>query len=264
MLPEIRKASDKKDPAVFILYGPPKVGKTTLINSLDNNLILDLEEGTKYLNALSINIIGIKAPANESKESKEERLKDNKYYLAEAGKEIVEKKLKYDFITIDTATEFEEMMKPVALEMYKATPMGATFDGKDILDLARGAGYYYIREAYKEYIAKIKKLTPRLILIGHLKENIINKAGKEVTAKDLDLTGKLKTIACAGADAVGYIYRGEDSELRISFKTSDEVICGARPDHLKGKDIKIADYNKETNDLENINWSLIYPEMFNN
>lgn len=262
MLPQSRVLSVKKDPAVFIIYGPPKVGKTTLINSLNNNLIFDLEEGTKYLNSLSINIIGIKPPVNESKESKEERISKNRYYLVEAGREIVENKLRYDFITIDTATEFEEMLKPIALEMYKATPMGANFDGKDVLELARGAGYYWIREAFKEYIGKIRKLAPRLILIGHLKETVINKAGKEVSAKDLDLTGKLKTIACAGADAVGYIYRGENSELRISFKTSDEVTCGARPDHLKGQDIKIADYNSQTNDLENINWKLIYPELF--
>ena len=160
MLPEVRKASDKKDPAVFILYGPPKVGKTTLINSLDNNLILDLEEGTKYLNSLSINIIGIKPPANESVESKENRKTNNIYYLIEAGREIIEKKLKYDFITIDTATEFEEMLKEPALEIYKSTPMGGTFDGKDILDLPRGAGYYYIRVAYKEYIEKKSNCIP--------------------------------------------------------------------------------------------------------
>jgi len=264
MLPLDRKLLPIKDPKVLILYGPPKVGKTNLINTLDNNLILDLEEGTKFLNSLSVNIIGIKPPVEEEASKKEERIAEGKFYLVEIGREIVTTGKKYDFITLDTATEFEDMLNPVALELYKSTPMGSTSDVTDILDLPRGAGYYYIRVVFKEYIEKLKKLTPRLILIGHLKENIINKAGKGVSAKDLDLVGKLKTIACAGADAVGYVYRGNNSELRISFKTSDEITCGARPDHLKGQDIKIADYDSVSNELININWGLIYPDKFNN
>lgn len=263
MLPEGRKSRDENDPSVLILYGPPKVGKTTLINSLDNNLILDLENGTKYLDSLSINIIGIKPPASETEEKKNERVTNKSFYLTEVGKEIVTSGKIYDFITVDTVTEFEEMLKAIALENYKKLPMGATFDGKDILELARGAGYYYIREAYKEYIEKIKKLTKRLILIGHLKDTVINKGGKEVAAKELDLQGRLKIIACANADAVGYMYRGDNSELRINFKTSDEIVCGSRCNHLRGQDIKIADYDQTSNELINIDWKLVYPDVFN-
>lgn len=262
MLPEVRKASTINDPSLLIIYGPIKSGKTTLINSLDNNLILDLEKGTKYLNSLSVNIIGIVPPKKETEDNKKIRETKKEYYLTEIGKEIVTSGKKYDFITLDTVTMFEEMLKIPALDLYKSTSIGSTFEGNDILDLARGAGYYYIRKVYDEYIEKLKKLTPRLILIGHLKENIVNKGTKEVSSKEIDLVGKLKTIACANADAVGYLYRGENSEIRITFKSSEEIVCGSRCQHLKGQDIKIADYNKEINDLENINWSLIYPDMF--
>lgn len=260
-LPKDRKLGEQMDPGVAIFYGPPKVGKTTLIDKLDNNLILDLEKGTKYLNALSVNIIGIKTPSKEKEEDRKKREKENEYYLDEVGKAVMTAGRPYDYITLDTATEFEEMLKPVALEMYRNTPMGEGYDG-NILDLPRGAGYYWLREAFKLYIDKLKKLTPRLILIGHLKETVISKGGKEVNAKDLDLTGKIKTIACAGADAIGYVYRGENSELRINFKTADEITCGARCQHLRGQDIKIADYDAKTNELVNVNWALIYPDKF--
>lgn len=258
-LPKERKLIEQNDPSVLILYGPPKVGKTTLVDKLDNNLILDLERGTKYLNALSVNIIGIKIPKGESEVDKKAREEKNEYYLDEVGMAIVKAGKPYDYITLDTATELEEMLKVVALEMYQATPMGEGYKG-NILDLPRGSGYYWLREAFKLYIDKLKKLTSRLILIGHLKETVINKAGKEVNAKDLDLTGKIKTIACAGADAIGYVYRGDNSELRISFKTADEITCGARCGHLRGQDIKIADYDVNSNDLINVNWDLIYPD----
>lgn len=260
MLPEGREISVVNDPGVFILYGPPKVGKTTLINTLENNLILDFEDGTKYLDSMSIRIIGIKTPKDEKAEIKAERLKNKQYYLAEVGAELKKSDKKYDFLTVDTVTEFEDMLGPIALEMYKATPMGSSFEGTDVLTLERGSGYYYLRLAFKKYIDSLSKLSDRLILIGHLKDNIVSKAGKEVNAKDLDLTGKIKQIACKDADAVGYLYRGADNELRINFKSSDELTCGSRCKHLKGMDIKIADYDVAKNDLTNIDWSLIYPD----
>lgn len=260
MLPESRKISEVSDPGVLVLYGMPKTGKSTIVNALENNLILDLEKGTKYLNSLSVNIIGIKPPKEKEEELKA-RHERSEYYLTEVGKEIVTKNIKYDFITLDTVTEFEDMIVSIATDNYKASSMGGGFEGKSVLELARGAGYYWLREAYKEWIGKLMKLTPRLILIGHVKDAVANKAGKEVSAKDLDLTGKIRNIT-AGliADSIGYVYRGENSELRISFKTSEELMCGSRCKHLKGKDIKIADYDVTTNELVNIDWSLVYPD----
>ena len=57
---------------------------------------------------------------------------------------------------------------------------------------------------------------------------------KEVATKDLDLTGKIKSITCANADAIGYIYR-EDEQTMISFNSMDDVTAGSRCDHLKGQ-----------------------------
>ena len=86
----------------------------------------------------------------------------------------------------------------------------------------------------------------------------IEKKGKEVQAKDLDLTGKLKAITCSDADAIGYLYRGTDNELIINFQSSDEVTCGARPAHLKGQQITVAEYDEDKNDLKNVAWDKIY------
>ncbi len=58
--------------------------------------------------------------------------------------------------------------------------------------------------------------------------------GKEVAVKDLDLTGKIKQITCANADAVGYLYR-EDEKTMISFDSLDDITAGSRCEHLKGK-----------------------------
>ncbi len=63
---------------------------------------------------------------------------------------------------------------------------------------------------------------------------MLEKKGKEVAVKDLDLTGKIKQITCANADAVGYIYR-EDDETMVSFNSMDDITAGSRCHHLKGK-----------------------------
>ena len=42
------------NPRFMILYANPKVGKTSALAQLENNLIIDLEDGTKYVDALAV------------------------------------------------------------------------------------------------------------------------------------------------------------------------------------------------------------------
>lgn len=258
-LPTEKSVVVKTDPRLLIIYGPPKCGKTALISTLPNNLILDLEEGTEYVSALSVHIIGWKAPADEIPKTKVARIAQKRFYVTEIGQEILAQGRPYDFITVDTATELEDMVLPLALELYKETSMGKSYTGTDVRELPRGAGYYYLRLAFKDCINKIKKLANNIILIGHLKDTFLEKAGKEVQAKEIDLTGKIKTITCAGADAIGYLHWGDNGALLLNFKSSDELLCGSRCPHLKGKEIQIGTYNESTNLVEDVDWSLIYP-----
>lgn len=270
-IPTEKSITTRKDPRVMIVYSPPKVGKTTLFSTLPNNLILDLESGTDFVECMAMKIIGIVPPKNEDEEKKKNRIEvEKQYYLTEAGQAIVLAGKPYDFITVDTITILEDLVLPLANEKYRNSPMGANWgllpDKKtidptaDVKALARGAGYYYLRLAFDEILNKIYKLANNIILIGHMKNSIVDKNGEEVTSKELSLTGKIKEITCANADAIGYMYRGSNNELLISFKGSEEVLCGARPKHLRGKIIKIADYDEKIDSLINIQWDLIYPD----
>jgi hypothetical protein len=103
-----------------------------------------------------------------------------------------------------------------------------------VLSLPNGGGYLYLRIAYKKWIDRLNKLADHIILVGHLKDKQLEKKGKEVAVKDLDLTGKIKQITCANADAVGYIYR-EDDKTMISFNSLEDVTAGSRCAHLTGE-----------------------------
>ena len=105
-----------------------------------------------------------------------------------------------------------------------------------VLTLPHGAGYFYLRAAFKKYFGFIKQLAPRIIFVAHLRDKNINKEGKDVGVMGLNLTGKVRDIIASKSDAVGYVYRSADNNLRISFKTSENIQCGNRAEHLAGQE----------------------------
>ena len=222
-LPTTKVKAARKSPKNMVIYGAPKIGKTTALSQLDNCLIIDLENGSDMLDAL-------KVKANNFAE------------LSKIGKAIIEKGRPYKYIAIDTVTKLEEWCEDEGKKMYQATPQGKNFDNKNegisVLSLPNGGGYLYLRRAYKKWIDKLNLLANHVILVGHLKDKMLDKKGKEVSSKDLDLTGKIKQITCANSDAIGYIYR-EDGNTMISFNSKEDITAGSRCEHLKGQEMSL-------------------------
>ena len=235
VLPTKKVKKERVNPKRLIIYSKPKTGKTTAYAGLENNLILDLENGSEYVEALKMKI-------------------NNLQELLAAGKAIKEADKPYDYVTIDTVTALEEMVMPLALKLYKATSMGKNFDGENVITLANGAGYLYIRQAFFQVLDFIDTLAPTIILSGHIKDKVVDDDGEMVMAANIDLTGKMKSLICANADAIGYMYR-KGSKAMLSFKNNDEVTCGARPKHLRDQEIVLTEMNEEV--LES-NWDKIF------
>lgn len=231
ILPTQKIPAVSEDPRYLILYGLPKSGKTSCLAQLDNNLIIDLEGGTNFIDALAIQArtitdLGEIASAIRAKN-------------AEVGHNF------YKRITIDNATRLEDICMSYACTLYRKTELGKNWKGDDVTTLARGAGYKYLRDAVKKVIDMFKDLCDEFILVGHVKDSITDKDGEEVNAKEIDLVGKLGKIVCGMADAVGYVYR-KDNETHISFKSrGDGTIMEARARHIAGQDIVIATGNDD-------------------
>ena len=231
VLPTKKVPAVSSNPKYLILYGLPKAGKTSALAQLDNNLIIDLEGGSQFIDAMAVQArtitdLGEIAQAIRAKN-------------AEVGHNL------YKHITIDNATRLEDICMSYACTLYRKTELGKNWKGDDVTTLARGAGYKYLRDAVKKVIDMFKDLCDEFILVGHVKDSITDKDGQEVSAKEIDLVGKLGRIVCGMADAVGYVYRKEN-ETHISFKGGvGETIMEARAHHIAGRDVIIAKGNED-------------------
>lgn len=236
VLPTKKIKADRVNPKRLIIYSKPKTGKTSAFAGLENNLILDLENGADYVDALKVKISSLQE-------------------LLDAGKAIKEAGKPYTYVTIDTVTALEDMVMPLAIKLYKQTSMGKNYDGDNVLSLPNGAGYLYLRQAFFQVLDFIDTLAPHIILSGHIKDKQVDDKGEMVMAANIDLTGKIKSLICANADAIGYMFR-KGNQTILSFKTTEEVTCGARPEHLRNEEIVISEMNDKGELV--IHWDKVY------
>lgn len=217
-------------PKLLLIYGPPKVGKTTILSQLPGHLIIDTEDGTDYVTATKIKISDLRQ-------------------LNEASEAIIKAERPYKYVCIDTIDVIEQWAEAHATFSYKESTLGKSFGGKSVLELPQGGGYFWLRKSFLKYFDLIMSLSQNIILVGHIRDKFLEVNGKEVVAKDLDLTGKIKSIVCSRSDAIAHVYRDKEDKFWFSFVTRDSVNCGTRCNHLKGKQFVF-----ET-------WKEIYPDL---
>jgi hypothetical protein len=241
ILPTKRVKAQTQSPKNLIIFSKPKVGKSALLAGLDNCLLIDTEEGSDFLEAMRV-----KASSWED--------------IQKIGNAIKESNHKYDYIALDTITALETMCLPYAEVLYARQPIGKNWFKKDkdgnldvmsgknmygsIINLPNGQGYGYLRQAFFKIIDYVKTFSPRVILVGHVKDIVLDKDGSDVNSMELDLTGKIKRIISSQSDAIGYLYRKGNQNI-LSFKTADTVTCGARSQHLRNKEIVISEMDEE-------------------
>ncbi|MDO4465538.1 MAG: AAA family ATPase [Bacillota bacterium] len=134
-LPTSKTVKKTNNPKNLIMFGLPKSGKTTALSQLPGCLIIDLENGSDYVENAFV--------------TKAANYKDL-YKLARALSPVWngEKNDKYEphefkFVAIDTITSLEEMSLDLAAKRYSESPVGKNWmgTGQDILKLPMGAGY---------------------------------------------------------------------------------------------------------------------------
>lgn len=239
-LPTAPTPAQRNDPRLLLIYGPPKIGKSTILTQLPLSKYFVLSTDPRGWEFLS----GVYAQI------------DNMEQFVQYEQEIKKQNRPYDFVGIDTIDNLETWSEQEATKLYKASPIGKSFTGKSVLELPNGGGYMYLRSVFTNVITRLLDIAPQVIIVGHIRDKLIGQtSGQDETySKDLDLTGKIKAIVCSLVDTIGYVSRDKDSNLTISFKTHELITNGSRAPHLKGKNFTMKG--------STFDWSLIYPDYY--
>ena len=219
-LKKVKRKAVSENPKSLLLYGAPKVGKTTALSQLDDCLIIDTEGGANMIEGYV-----------ETANNREELIKI--LQDAQDGHE-------YKYVAIDTIDRIATWAEKAVCEEENVSA---------IQDLAFGKGFGLVREKVLNTVHFLKEIFPHVIIIGHRKwARAVVDSKAIVEPESLDLTGKLKNMLMADCDAIGYVYRDEDKgKLMVSFKANEALEAGSRSPHLRGKQMKL-------------NWKNIYKE----
>ncbi len=217
-LKKVKRKAVSQNPKTLLLYGAPKVGKTTALSQLDDCLILDTEGGANMIEGYV-----------ESVNNREELIKVLKE--AQDGHE-------YKYVAIDTIDK---------IATWAENAVCAEENVSAVQDLAFGKGFGMVREKVLNTVKILKEIFPHVIIIGHRKwARAVVDSKAIVEPESLDLTGKLKNMLMADCDAIGYVYRDEEKgNLMVTFQSNDALEAGSRSPHLKGKELELK-------------WNLIY------
>ncbi len=244
IIPDGLVPPSRVNPQALILYGPPKVGKTTAVAALPDSLILELEPaGADFVSARKIDV------------------PDMKTFLATINKLIALREAKTPAckrLVIDTMDQLEVLAKASAFAKYKASVLGKTSNATDLFELDMGQGYGRLRDEVGELLWLCVKAAEELILLAHVRDKFIERKGmQEVSAQDIDLTGKVRSLVCSRVSSIGFVRRDFTGTLYVNFgkKADDIVICESRCAHLSGKEIELG---KNVGGKLVFEWSKIY------
>jgi hypothetical protein len=238
VLPTANVAAKSSNPRKLLIYSHPKVGKTSAVSQLEGCLIVDLESSASFFGGMYLDVKSI------AKQQKITMFEAFKQVIVALKTQVKESGVFYKYVCIDSLTILEEISKELALINYKASPVGKSFEGKDVFTLPNGAGELWFRNAMDSlYNAFDGLYSDALILIGHVKSSSINKGGQELQVRDLNVRGKGKILITAEMDAIAYLFRNKGKPENIISFIGDErdVTTGSRCKHLSNQEFVISE-----------------------
>lgn len=236
VLPTKKLAPTRFNPKTLLVYGDPKIGKTTLINELESCLLCDIEEGATSIESMRVPMKYISGPTVINDKGELTAISFDTIFndICAQGNEQIAKgakvaKFPYKRIALDTMDKFQEICEASATYKYKNSTLGKSFDGNSVLELPKGLGYFYLRNEVLDRVEQLSKVCETLILVGHTKDSVINKGGAELATKGIALSGQLASLIFAKADFITYLYREPGKKaLMASLEVSEGSVMGTR------------------------------------
>lgn len=201
-LAQLRPAKTGLGGQRWLLYGPPKIGKSTFASEAPGApLFLDCEDGLNFLDAYSL-------PCHS-------------WAAAMAAIDLISKSShEHKTIVIDTVDRFVSMASEHVVASLNAT---SKTQAETIGDFGFGKGYARLREVLDAAMYKLAGQGRLIIFLSHEHEK--NEEGKPpVLRPSVSRTQQVLGFC----DVIGHIELGNNGERRIRFRATPGVVAGAR------------------------------------
>ena len=201
----------------MLIYGLPKVGKSTFGSQLPRSLFLNFEQGTNALAGIrSVPIL---------------RWSDFKKVLTQLRKP--QARDMYDTIVVDTVSIAWQLCEKYICQR----------EGVDtIRDISWGQGWGMLRNEFSECWREITLLGFGILFIAHSKDKpteMRDEEGNEITAVAPDLPNQCYTIINSIVDIIGYLQvqmnNDGTSERFLYTRSTPTVFAGSRYQYLAPK-----------------------------
>lgn len=197
-----------------LIYGAPKVGKTSFAAHFKKNLILAFEMGTNALDGVYVQPVQ----------------KWSEFKLILRQLESPQAHERYDTITIDTASIAYDLC-----EQHVCLQNGV----QKISELPWGSGYAMVKNEFESTLRKITMMGYGLILIAHseVRKEVVNDSEKEFYSPALNK--RCYEICNRLVDVIGYIALEWDENGQahryLYTRQTPQVMAGSRYKYLPPK-----------------------------
>ena len=200
----------------LLVYGLPKVGKTTLLSKLPHSLILAFEAGTNALNNAYVQPI--------------KKWTDAKSVLRELRKEAVQEK--FHFIGVDTVDIAWSLCEKYICQQNQVQNLG---------DIPWGRGHALCKQEFEDFFREIAQLGYGICFVSHSTEKTMkDEKGNDYVSLAPALPSRPYDIVNKMVDIIGYIrsvknYDTGESKTYIFLRGDDRFVAGSRFKYIEPK-----------------------------
>ena len=244
------------EPKLLLLYGPPKVGKSTLLSLLQKRrpgYVFSFDPtGYSYLTA-----------AYDYYSSSEAVIAGARTLAA-----LPPDQHKPQWLGLDPVGRLEDLCAESALVTYKKRFPGTAADPgprcvADLLALPYWSGYNYLREEFVRVLTAVGEVGLPVIFIAHVRVKALDKTEQSTNTKDLDLSFGVAKLLCSTADVIGFLSRSRAGAVSLVTTTANDsanvLNCGSRFPYLSNKTIALSEQQKDGSVVDH--WERVWPSL---
>ena len=184
----------------YLIYGNPKVGKSTFASKFDQAIFVATEPGHNFLEIFKVDV----KTWND---------------FREFAKAITTKPHPYKTIVVDTVDNLYKMCEQSVLDANKV---------QHASDLPFGKGFILIKDEFMKVINYLGNSGFGFVFISHAKEKELKTKTTTWTTMTTSLNNQAESFICGLCDFIFYCYLNDKGERLMKTKSEKYINAGSR------------------------------------